>query len=139
VAVATVSAADGTPHGLTVSSFTPISLDPPLILIAIDYAVLALPHLRAGNYFAINILDENQRDLSVRFAEQPEGRFDGIPWRPGPTGPPLLTGVLATLECRQWNTVEAGDHMVLFGEVVQASFREGKPLIHYLRDYHRLQ
>jgi flavin reductase (DIM6/NTAB) family NADH-FMN oxidoreductase RutF len=134
-----VSAADGTPHGLTVSSFTPISLDPPLILIAIDHAVLALPHLRAGNYFAINILDENQRDLSIRFAEQPEGRFDGIPWRPGLTGAPLLTGVLATLECRQWNTVEAGDHMVLFGEVVQASYREGKPLIHFLRDYHRLQ
>ena len=136
--MATVSAADGTPHGLTVSTFTPVSLKPPLILIAVDYAVAALPHLRAGNYFAINTLDENQRDLSVRFAEQPEGRFDGIAWQPGTTGAPLLTGVLATVECRRWNTVEAGDHLVLFGEVVRASFRDGKPLIHFLRDYHRL-
>jgi len=133
-----VNSADGTPHGLTISSFTPVSLDPPLILIAIDHAVAALPHLRAGNYFAINILDEDQSDLSVRFAEQPEGRFDGIAWQPGTTGAPLLTGVLATLECRRWNTVEAGDHMVLFGEVVRASFREGKPLIYFLRDYRGL-
>src|ERR1043166_2503779 len=82
VAVATVRAPDGTPHGLTVSSFTPVTIDPPLILICLDFRCTGLEHFRNGPFFAINVLTEFQRELSVVFAAKPEGRFEGIEWRP---------------------------------------------------------
>src|SRR5689334_3189678 len=76
VAVATVRAADGTPHGITVSSFTSVSMEPPLVLICVDYACTFLEHFRACKNFAINVLSESQRGLSVIFSEKPEGRFE---------------------------------------------------------------
>src|SRR5258706_12665091 len=90
VAVATVRASDEMPHGLTISSFTAVSISPPLVLICIDLASQALEHFRRGPYFAVNVLSDSQREISVTFAEKPEGRFDGIAWKPGETGAPLL-------------------------------------------------
>ena len=95
VCVATVRASDGTPHGLTVSSFTSVSIQPPLILICIDYAFNFLSHFRACSNFAVNILSETQRDLSVTFAVKPEGRFEGVDWHTNVTGAPLLHGCIA--------------------------------------------
>src|SRR5260370_12191516 len=85
VAVATVHAADGTPHGLTVSSFTPVSIDPPLILICIDFRYAAIEHFRARPFFAVNVLTEAQQEWSVVFAAKTEGRVEGVTWRPGYT------------------------------------------------------
>jgi flavin reductase (DIM6/NTAB) family NADH-FMN oxidoreductase RutF len=138
VAVATVRAADGTPHGLTVSSFTAVSINPPLILICIDCASQALDHFRRGPYFAVNVLAVSQRDLSVTFAEKPEGRFDGIAWEPGQTGAPLLEGALSTIECRVERVLDAGDHAVIIGEVVRAECRAGQPLLYFNRMYREL-
>jgi len=78
VAVATVRAQDGTPHGLTVSSFAAVSIHPPLILICIDLRCPFISHFRQGTHFAVNVLDESQRGVSVTFAEKPEGRFEGM-------------------------------------------------------------
>jgi flavin reductase (DIM6/NTAB) family NADH-FMN oxidoreductase RutF len=133
--VATVRAADGAPHGLTISSFTSVSISPPLILICIDFASQAVDHFRRGPYFAVNILTDSQRDLSVTFAEKPEGRFDGVAWQPGETGAPLLKGALAALECRVERVLDAGDHAVVFGEVVRVECREGRPLLYFNREY----
>ena len=139
VAVATVRAADGRPHGLTISSFTAVSISPPLILICIDFASQALEHFRRGPYFAVNVLADSQRELSVTFAEKPEGRFDGVAWEPGETGSPLLEGVLVTLECRVERVLDAGDHTVVFGEVVRAECHAGKPLMYFNRGYRALE
>ena len=139
VAVAAVRAADGTPHGLTVSSFTPVSIDPPLILISIDYRCTAIEHFRTRPFFAVSILTEAQRELSVAFAAKPEGRFDGVDWAPGETGAPVLAGALAAVECMREDVVDAGDHAVIFGRVVRGTVTGGKPLLYFDRNYRAMR
>ena len=139
ISIATVRAQDGTPHGLTVSSFTSVSINPPLILICIDYGCPFLTHFRLSTHFAVNILSEEQRHLSVVFAEKPEGRFEGVDWSPGRTGAPLMSGCLATLECRVTSIIEAGDHAIFLAEAEHASSRDGKPLLYFNRDYRELR
>lgn len=78
VAIATVRARDGTQHGLTVSSFTSVSIHPPMILICIDLDCPFLSHFRLSTHFAVNVLTESQRELSVTFAAKPEARFEGV-------------------------------------------------------------
>jgi flavin reductase (DIM6/NTAB) family NADH-FMN oxidoreductase RutF len=115
IAVATVRAPDGAPHGLTVNSFTSVSLQPPLILICIDYSFNFLSHFRACSNFAVNVLSESQRDLCVTFAAKPEGRFAGIDWYTNTSGAPLLPGCIAYFECRLSSIIEAGDHAIFLG------------------------
>jgi flavin reductase (DIM6/NTAB) family NADH-FMN oxidoreductase RutF len=138
VTVATVRAQDGTPHGLTVSSFAAVSIDPPLILICIDLQCPFISHFRQGTHFAVNVLSESQRVLSVTFAEKPEGRFEGIDWKPGESGAPLLRGCLATLECRTASIIEAGDHAIFVGETEHAHWGAGRPLLYFNREYRSL-
>lgn len=138
VAVATVRAQDGTPHGLTVSSFTGVSIDPPLILICIDLQCPFISHFRQGTHFAVNVLGESQRGISVTFAEKPEGRFEGLDWGLGESGAPLLRGGLAGLECRTTSIIEAGDHAIFIGQVEHAHCSTGQPLVYFNRDYRTL-
>ena len=137
--MATVRAGDGTPHGLTVSSFTSVSMEPPLILICIDYACTFISHFRTCTHFAVNVLAEAQRDLAVIFAEKPEGRFEGVDWYTNQTGAPLLRDCLATLECRVASVIEAGDHAIFVGDVLAAESHGGQPLLYFNRDYRTLQ
>ncbi len=138
VTIASVVDTQGTPHGLTVSSFTSVSLDPPLILICLGHRVSAVDAFRASAHFGINVLAENQRDLAERFARQKQDRFDGLKWRRGQTGVPLLPGVLAAIECAVRQRFTAGDHDVFVGEMVHARVAEGAPLIHFASHYRRL-
>jgi flavin reductase (DIM6/NTAB) family NADH-FMN oxidoreductase RutF len=138
VAVATACASDGSPHGLTISTFTPVSLDPPLVLFCLDFTSSTHATFRTSPVFAINILTEQQKQFSVGFAALPEGRFDDLAWYPGETGAPLLPDSLAWLECWVVNRMEAGDHTILVGQVVTAGSRSGTPLVHFYRDYHVL-
>ena len=117
VTIATVLDAAGSPHGLTVSSFTSVSLDPPLILICIGHAVTAIDTFRATRNFGINILAEDQQTLSERFARKGEDRFDGLPWYPGSTGVPLIPGVLAAIECTVEQRIPAGDHDIFVARI----------------------
>ncbi len=139
VAVATARAEDGCPHGLTVSSFTPVSIEPPLILVCIDRQCTCVGHFVASPYFAVNILTERQSDLSVAFAAKPEGRFEGIEYTSGLGGAPLLEKALASIECRRERVLEAGDHVILFGEVFHAELRGGNPLLYFQRAYRILR
>ncbi|HLH00593.1 MAG TPA: flavin reductase family protein [Bryobacteraceae bacterium] len=138
VAVATVTAPDGTPQGLTVSSFTSVSVDPSLVLICIDLKCPQVSYFRQGTHFAVNILTESQRDVSIAFAEKLAGRFDGIEWSSGRTGAPVLDRCLAVLECRTASILEAGDHAVFVGQVENVESRGGQPLLYFNRDYRRL-
>src|SRR5438105_3785795 len=125
ITVATVLEAAGQPHGVTVNSFTSVSLDPPIILFCLDRRAVILNHFQASRRFAINVLCEEQREISGRFARAGIDRFEGIEWTPGETGVPLLPGSLVSLECTLSQTVEAGDHLILLGEVSHLSCREG--------------
>lgn len=138
VAIATVTAADGTPHGLTVSSVTAVSIEPPLILICIDFSAAPIPHFRNARFFAINVLSASQRELSVAFAAKTEGRFDNIEWKSGDTGAPLIRGCLARMECALDRVVHAGDHAVFFGLLVRAALEPGEPLLYFNRTYRTL-
>jgi flavin reductase (DIM6/NTAB) family NADH-FMN oxidoreductase RutF len=139
ITIASVLDANGAPHGLTVSSFASVSLDPPLILVCLGHDVSVINHFRASNNFGINVLAESQRHLSDRFARKGHDRFDGLEWQSGTTGVPLLTGVLAAIECRtsQWFT--AGDHDIFVGEMVAARVADGEPLIYFASRYRELR
>src|SRR5262249_38074280 len=90
VAVLTTRAPDGAPHGLTINAFSSISLDPPVVMVSIAHDCTILEHFGSSRAFAVNILREEQVDLSTRFSELPEGRFTGVPWKPGFTESPVL-------------------------------------------------
>lgn len=135
VTVATSRAADGTPHGLTVNSFTTVSLAPPLILFCIDNRTRSINHFVKTGFFAINVLSESQRALSARFADPTADRFTGLDWHEGKTGSPLFAGCLATIECKLAQTVEAGDHLILVGEVLHLTHTDGDPLAYFSGSY----
>ncbi len=138
VTIASVLDAEGMPHGLTVSSFTSVSLDPPLISICLGHAVTVIDIFRASPYFGINVLALNQRELSERFARKGQDRFNGLKWERGKTGVPLIPGVLAAIECSVVQRITAGDHDIFVAEMVAARVNEGEPLIHFASRYRRL-
>jgi len=139
ITVVTTLDSDGRPHGMTVNSFSSVSLDPPLVLVSIDLKNAILGHFISSSWFAINILAEHQEDLSRRFSSPSENRFLEVNWHAGASGTPLLDGVLAQLECSVVRTFEAGDHTVLIGEVERAGHTEGKPLVFFDSAYHKLR
>ncbi|MCW5965702.1 MAG: flavin reductase family protein [Bryobacterales bacterium] len=138
VTVTTVCDEAGNPHGLTASSFTAVSLNPPLILVCINHNSGVLQHFRRASHFAVNILNDQQQGLSNQFALKSRDRFEGVPWRPGHGGSPLLDDCLAQVECMTHKIVDAGDHAVFFGEVVAARVADGAPLLYFDRAYRLL-
>ena len=139
ITIASVLDASGAPHGLTVNSFSSVSLDPPLVLICLGHAVTCIDAFRNSRHFGINVLADSQRELSDRFARKGFDRFDGIEWYRGETGVPLLPGVLAAIECRVHHRFTSGDHDILIGEMVKADTTDGEPLIYYASQYRKLQ
>ncbi len=135
VAVLTTRASDGAPHGITVNSFSSLSLDPPLVMVAIARDCTFLNHFESCLAFAVNVLREDQRELSTRFAQLPEGRFTGVPWRDTVSGSPWLDGALTLLDCKTVQVIDTGDHRTLIGEVLEVAVGEGRPLIFYGSEY----
>jgi flavin reductase (DIM6/NTAB) family NADH-FMN oxidoreductase RutF len=139
VTIATVLDARGTPHGLTVSSFTSVSLCPPLVLVCLGHEVTNIRDFRTATHFGINVLKEDQQALSDRFARKGHDRFDGLTWQAGKTGVPLLPGCLAQIECSLHKRVEMGDHDLFVGEMVHAVVADGNPLVYFASAYHKLE
>lgn len=118
VTVVTVLDATGNPMGLTVNSFTSVSLHPPLVLVCIAGSSATHDRLTRAERFAVNVLADDQEALASRFAAEPSaGRYQGVPWRAGPGGAPLLDGAAAWLACSLHATHPAGDHSILVGRV----------------------
>jgi flavin reductase (DIM6/NTAB) family NADH-FMN oxidoreductase RutF len=138
VTIVTVLDTEGRPHGMTASSFTSVSLNPPLVLVCVDHRAQVLEHLRRCEHLAINVLSEGQHELSAHFARRGQNRFDAVEWEAGHNRVPLIPGVLAWLECRMHRLVDAGDHAILIAEVLRVSHRDGRPLVYYGSGYHRL-
>ena len=139
VTILTVVDATGMPHGMTASSFTSVSLNPPLIVVCIGSGAKFLEALNSAEHFAVNVLSEIQRSLSERFAGSGYDRFEGVEWHRGDTGVPLLPNVLSTLECARFDALAAGDHEIVIGRVLHANWREGEPLIHFGSQYRALE
>jgi flavin reductase (DIM6/NTAB) family NADH-FMN oxidoreductase RutF len=138
IAIAAVADAAGHPHGLTVNSFSSVSLEPPLVLICLALKASVLAHFENSNTFSINILTADQETLSSRFARSGEHRFSGISWHPGPAGSPVLGDALAWMECTVSKRIPAGDHVIYLGQVVAVGCREGQPLVYYSSAYAHL-
>ena len=136
IAIATISGSDGQPMGITVNSFVSVSCAPPLVLVCVDYRSSILPHFRSSTHYGINVLNDEQRDVSVRFSQPELDRFVGIGWKTGSAGVPLLDAVLATMECHITQTVEAGDHAIFIAEVVSADSAQGRPLLYFGSNYY---
>ncbi len=139
IAVATVMDQEGSPHGMTVNSFTSVSLDPPLVLICIDNRAAILPDLLAADAIGINVLTERQADLSMRFARPGEDRFGAVAWYRGELGVPVIPDVLAVFECELRQFVEAGDHQVVLAEVRYVRWSDDQPLLYFNSAYGELR
>lgn len=132
--VTIVTARDGdTVHGMTVSAFTEVSLEPPLVLVCADKSSNTLPVIEAGGVFAVNILARDQEALSNKFASKKDEwkRFEGLDVETGVTGAPLLPGVVANLDCRVVVSHEHGDHVVYVGEVHEVRNFDREPLLYF--------
>lgn len=140
VTVVTTRDPDGRDHGMTVSAFTSLSLEPPLILVCIDRAASVYSALHDAEWIAVNILSASQEALSRRFSHSgAEARFDGIGYSRSPHGAPVLDDVLACLECRIVARHEGGDHTILVAQVEGANARDERPLLYYRGGYAQLE
>jgi flavin reductase (DIM6/NTAB) family NADH-FMN oxidoreductase RutF len=139
VTIATVRDAAGVPHGLTVSSFTSVSLDPPLVLICLGHEITNIDLFRSASHFGLNVLAEDQQSLSDRFARKGYDRFEGLVWQAGHSGVPLLPGCLAQIECAVHQRVSVGDHDILIGNMLSAEISGGDPLIYFASSYRKLE
>jgi flavin reductase (DIM6/NTAB) family NADH-FMN oxidoreductase RutF len=135
--VSTVSST-GKPVGLTANSFNVVSLEPPLVLWSLRTSSGSTEAFRSASHFTINILSEEQIDLSRRFASPIEDRFEKVTWRSGPHSVPLLKGCAASLECRLVSQQIVGDHVLFIGEVEDYRCRAMRPLIFHHGRYHAL-
>ena len=108
---------DGTPVGMSIGSFTSVSLDPPLIAILPAKTSVSWPRIASAGAFCVNVLSARQEALCRTFATSGADKFAGVPWRPSPSGAPVLTGALAWIDCSLEQLVEAGDHYIALGRV----------------------
>jgi flavin reductase (DIM6/NTAB) family NADH-FMN oxidoreductase RutF len=117
VTVVTTLDIDGTPAGFTASSFTSVSLEPPLLLVCPGRALTCFAEFAACERFAVSVLAHHQRDVSDAFATTGNDRFSLVSWDADPWGCPLIRGAAATFSCATHRRVEAGDHVVLIGRI----------------------
>jgi flavin reductase (DIM6/NTAB) family NADH-FMN oxidoreductase RutF len=138
VTVVTTTQPDGTPRGFTANSFTSVSLDPPLVLVCIARTAHSCDTFAAAPAYAVNILAEDQGDISGLFASRATSKFEQCQWVAGPQGVPLITGALAQVVCDRDNLVDAGDHIILIGRVTALAARPGNPLGFFRGRYFRI-
>jgi flavin reductase (DIM6/NTAB) family NADH-FMN oxidoreductase RutF len=139
VAIVTARAGERV-HGMTVTDFAGVSLEPPLVLVCADKKSNTLPVIETGRNFAVNLLATGQEALSARFASKQDEwtRFDGLDCETGATGAPLIPGALASLSCRVVALHDAGDHVIVVGQVEEARCAEAAPLVYWSGGYRRL-
>lgn len=134
VTVVTTLDADGAPAGLTVNSFTTVSLEPPMVLFCLGKDSTTFEAFSARNGFAVNVLSASQRRVGDLFARSGADRFSGVDWEPGYAGLPVLAEALATFECTLAHDYDGGDHRILVGTVREVARRKTEePALGYFR------
>jgi len=132
---------DGMLYGLTVSSFSSLSLDPPLILVCLHNSNRMPEMIRKSASFGVSILGADQEEASNYFARpgrEPTSEFTEIPGKWTTSGQPVVDGALAHLVCEVHALIPQGDHTIVVGRVVEAHAREGEPLLYYNRGYREI-
>ena len=139
VAVISAAGADG-PAAMLVSSFTSVSLEPPLVAFLPDKSSTSWPAIRAAGSFCVNILSAGQQDLCAQFARKGGNKFEGVQWTPSPSGAPILDGVMAWIDCELTQTFESGDHYIAIGRVLQleAADFSAAPLVFFQGGFQQL-
>jgi len=136
VTVVTAARAGAAPIGITVNSFNAVSLEPPLVLFSVARHCHSLPALRQAPAYAINVLRDDQRELSQHFAGAQGAKWTDVHWQAGVTASPLLDAVLATFECEPFARHDGGDHEIFVGRVVALTHDEcAQPLVFFRGDY----
>jgi flavin reductase (DIM6/NTAB) family NADH-FMN oxidoreductase RutF len=129
---------EGRYYGTTASAVTSLSLDPPMVLVALNKESATGQAISSCGHFAVNILGEGHEDLARRFAVKGDRKFEGLEIAAGECGAPLLEEALATLECRVTEEVAAATHTVFLAEVDRGSARDGAPLAYFRGRFGRL-
>jgi len=127
VTIVTTLDAAGNPCGFTANSFTSVSIEPPLLLVNIAKSAFGCDAFTGSRGFAVNILARDQRDLSNRFASAGADKFANQGWSAAVTGSPIIDDVVAWFDCEHFEQVDAGDHIVLLGRVMQYSYNTLTP------------
>jgi flavin reductase (DIM6/NTAB) family NADH-FMN oxidoreductase RutF len=138
VAIVTAQDSCGTRVGVTINSFTSVSLRPQLVSFSLARTLRSLPGFLENEHLAINILAADQRELSVKFATSSADKWDGAPTTPGHYGAPLIEHALANLECQRHILVDGGDHLIFLCHLLR--FRLGaerEPLLFFRGNYWR--
>ena len=139
VSVITTTEADGTRAGFVVGTFTSISLNPPLVGFMPDKGSSSWPKIQAAGKFCVNILSEDQEDVSRVFASKADDKFAEIGWRRSGNGSPIIDGVLAYIDCDIAGVLDGGDHDIVVGAVNDLEVRhEGGPLVFFRGGYGRV-
>ncbi len=124
-------------RGMTANSVASVSLEPLSVLVCVNREAITYGILDAGQVFCVNVLAENQEALSRACArpDTPEAALQGVPYRLGQSGAPILEGALAYLDCRVVSSMDFGTHRIYVGEAVDVSSSEGRPLLFYRGKY----
>ena len=137
VTVASTKVGDET-WGMTANGITSLSLDPPLVLLAVQKDVVSHGKFQEGGCFALNILTVQQRELSDRFAFKGPKDFSGLEFTTAETGAPILADTLGWVDCRVKQVLDGGDHDIFIGEILAGDVGSGEPLLYFGGKYARL-
>ncbi|MBI1900299.1 MAG: flavin reductase family protein [Planctomycetia bacterium] len=129
---------DGTTWGMTANAVTSLSLDPPLVLVAVDKGSQTAKNLQASGRFAISILSAAQEAISRRFAGDGPRDFSGLATKTSVTGSPILSDAIAWIDCEVSEILPGGDHDIYLGRVVAGDMKGGDPLLFFCGKYARL-
>jgi flavin reductase (DIM6/NTAB) family NADH-FMN oxidoreductase RutF len=135
VTVVTARTPDGRKVGVTVNSFSSVSLDPPLVLWSLSRQAPSLADFTHVTHFAVNVLAASQHHLSRQFSTPLPDKFSGVEFVEGPAGVPLLSGVNAHFVCRNVRQYDGGDHVIFLGEVEDYKYSDGEPLVFHSGRY----
>ena len=140
VTVVTTSSEKFGVQGMTVSAFSSVSVNPPLVLVCINDAADTGEGIKESQCFAVNVLTSDQQDISNQFAggSNQQLRFENTDWKAGVTGAPILNESLMSLDCKVVEKVLAGTHWIIIGEVQECVCRSGEPLLYFCGAYRQL-
>lgn len=138
VAIVTAHKNDGSPIGMTINSFTSISLTPPLVAWSLDRSAVGYRHYANTSAFTITVLSEEQVDLARRFATRGANKFKGVV-EAGDGKPPAIAGGVAVFECTTYRTISLGDHLMIVGQVDHFEHGTDSPLLFIKGNFHELE
>lgn len=129
VTIVTAMGPDGKPYGVTCNSFASVSLNPPLVLWSLGMFSQGLTIFQNASHFTVNVLGVSQQALAMQFAKSSGEKFNGVEWTPGLGNAPIITGSVATFQCRAANRYYGGDHVIFLGAVEAYAYTKQEPLL----------